>query len=99
MVITHPSPSNHPPPFSSYNFVEHLVTKWIARNKSPADLGRSGDRYSSLANSGKTSLVATLFYFDRVESIKPKGHCVYVVVRVTSEDPDDGFKPIRGKVK
>lgn len=29
--------------------------------------------------------------------MKPKGHCV--AVRVTSEDPDDGFKPTGGKVQ
>jgi acetyl-CoA carboxylase/biotin carboxylase 1 len=45
----------------------------------------------------KTSLVATPFDFDKAESIRPKGHCV--AVRVTSEDPDDGFKPTSGKVQ
>ena len=45
----------------------------------------------------KTSIVATPFDFDKAESIRPKGHCV--AVRVTSEDPDDGFKPTSGKVQ
>lgn len=45
----------------------------------------------------KTSVAATSFDFDKAESIRPKGHCV--AVRVTSEDPDDGFKPTSGKVQ
>lgn len=45
----------------------------------------------------KTSVVAIPFDFDKVESTRPKGHCV--AVRVTSEDPDDGFKPTSGKVQ
>lgn len=45
----------------------------------------------------RTSLVATPFDFDKAESTRPKGHCV--AVRVTSEDPDDGFKPTSGKVQ
>lgn len=45
----------------------------------------------------KTSVVATSFDFDKAESTRPKGHCV--AVRVTSEDPDDGFKPTSGKVQ
>lgn len=45
----------------------------------------------------KTSKAATPFDFDKAESIRPKGHCV--AVRVTSEDPDDGFKPTGGKVQ
>lgn len=45
----------------------------------------------------RTSVVATPFDFDKAESIRPKGHCV--AVRVTSEDPDDGFKPTSGKVQ
>lgn len=44
-----------------------------------------------------TSVVATPFDFDQAESTRPKGHCV--AVRVTSEDPDDGFKPTSGKVQ
>jgi len=46
---------------------------------------------------GRTSVLATPFDFDKVESTKLKGHCV--VVRVTSEDPDDGFKPTSGSVQ
>lgn len=45
----------------------------------------------------KTSVVATPFDFDKAQSVKPKGHCI--AVRVTSEDPDDGFKPTSGKVQ
>ena len=45
----------------------------------------------------KTSVLASPFDFDKAESIRPKGHCV--AVRVTSEDPDDGFKPTSGKVQ
>ena len=41
-------------------------------------------------------MTATPFDFDLVESVRPKGH--YVAARVTSEDPDDGFKPTSGKV-
>ncbi|OVA14638.1 Carboxyl transferase [Macleaya cordata] len=45
----------------------------------------------------RTSIVATPFDFDKATSVRPKGHCV--AVRVTSEDPDDGFKPTSGKVQ
>jgi len=45
----------------------------------------------------KTSVLATPFDFDKAQSTRPKGHCV--AVRVTSEDPDDGFKPTSGKVQ
>lgn len=45
----------------------------------------------------QTYVHATPFDFDKAESTKPKGHCV--AVRVTSEDPDDGFKPTSGKVQ
>ena len=42
-------------------------------------------------------MATTPFDFDLAESVRPKGH--YVAVRVTSEDPDDGFKPTGGKVQ
>ena len=42
-------------------------------------------------------MTTTPFDFDLVESVRPKGHCV--AARVTSEDPDDGFKPTNGKVQ
>jgi acetyl-CoA carboxylase/biotin carboxylase 1 len=45
----------------------------------------------------KISAVATKFDLDKAQSVKPKGHCV--AVRVTSEDPDDGFKPTSGRVE
>ncbi|CAH8297840.1 unnamed protein product [Eruca vesicaria subsp. sativa] len=44
-----------------------------------------------------TSLVSSPFDFDKAESARPKGHCV--AVRVTSEDPDDGFKPTSGELQ
>ena len=42
-------------------------------------------------------MTATPFDFDLVESVRPKGQCV--AAHVTSEDPDDGFKPTSGKVQ
>lgn len=94
--------------------VEHPVTEWIAEINLPAaqvavgmgiplwqipeirrfygmEHGRGYDAWR------KTSVVATPFDFDKAESTRPKGHCV--AVRVTSEDPDDGFKPTSGKVQ
>ncbi|GFP98880.1 acetyl-coa carboxylase 1 [Phtheirospermum japonicum] len=41
--------------------------------------------------------IATPFDLDKAESTRPKGHCV--AVRVTIEDPDDGFKPTSGRVQ
>lgn len=40
---------------------------------------------------------AVQFDLSEVDSQKPKGHVV--AVRVTSEDPDDGFKPTSGQVQ
>ncbi|XP_024517260.1 acetyl-CoA carboxylase 1 isoform X1 [Selaginella moellendorffii] len=40
---------------------------------------------------------AVAFDFDTAVANKPRGHVV--AVRVTSEDPDDGFKPTTGKVQ
>ncbi|CAK7347099.1 unnamed protein product [Dovyalis caffra] len=94
--------------------VEHPVTEWIAEINLPAAQVAVGmgiplwqipeiRRFYGMERGGsydawrKTSLVATPFDFDKAESIKPKGHCV--AVRVTSEDPDDGFKPTSGKVQ
>ncbi|XP_062099435.1 acetyl-CoA carboxylase 1-like isoform X1 [Humulus lupulus] len=94
--------------------VEHPVTEWIAEVNLPAaqvavgmgiplwqipEIRRfygkeHGGGYDSWRN---TSIAATPFDFDQAESIRPKGHCV--AVRVTSEDPDDGFKPTSGKVQ
>lgn len=45
----------------------------------------------------ETAKSATPFDFVTAESCKPKGHVV--AVRVTSEDPDDGFKPTSGQVQ
>ena len=42
-------------------------------------------------------MTTTPFDFDLAESVRPKGHCV--AAHVTSEDPDDGFKPTSGKVQ
>ncbi|KAL8171437.1 hypothetical protein V2J09_023241 [Rumex salicifolius] len=94
--------------------VEHPVTEWIAEVNIPAaqvavgmgiplwqipEIRRFygqgyGGGYDAWRN---TSVNATPFDFDKAESVRPKGHCV--AVRVTSEDPDDGFKPTSGKVQ
>uniref|UniRef100_A0A7N1A1T5 Acetyl-CoA carboxylase n=1 Tax=Kalanchoe fedtschenkoi TaxID=63787 RepID=A0A7N1A1T5_KALFE len=93
--------------------VEHPVTEWIAEVNLPAAQVAVGmgiplwqipeiRRFYGMDNGGgydawrKTSLSAQPFDFDKAVSVKPKGHCV--AVRVTSEDPDDGFKPTGGKV-
>ncbi|CAK7338962.1 unnamed protein product [Dovyalis caffra] len=95
MVITHRSPPNHPPPSSSsYNYVEHPIIEWIAEINPPTSRVVVRMGYDAWR---KTSLFATPFDFDKAESIKPKGHCV--AVRVTSEDPGDGFKPTSEKVQ
>ncbi|XP_010916915.1 acetyl-CoA carboxylase 1 [Elaeis guineensis] len=94
--------------------VEHPVTEWIAEINLPAAQVAVGmgiplwqipeiRRFYGMNHGGgydawrKTSISATPFDFDKAESIRPKGHCV--AVRVTSEDPDDGFKPTSGKVQ
>ncbi|KAI0495328.1 hypothetical protein KFK09_025478 [Dendrobium nobile] len=94
--------------------VEHPVTEWIAEVNLPAAQVAVGmgiplwqipeiRRFYGMDYGGgydawkKTSIAATPFDFDKAESIGPKGHCV--AVRVTSEDPDDGFKPTSGKVQ
>ncbi|KAI3757396.1 hypothetical protein L6452_04933 [Arctium lappa] len=94
--------------------VEHPVTEWIAEINLPAAQVAVGmgiplwqipeiRRFYGRENSGgydawrRTSGLATPFDFDKAESTRPKGHCV--AVRVTSEDPDDGFKPTSGKVQ
>ncbi|XP_008803739.1 acetyl-CoA carboxylase 1-like [Phoenix dactylifera] len=94
--------------------VEHPVTEWIAEINLPAAQVAVGmgiplwqipeiRRFYGMNHGGgydawrKTSISATPFDFDKAESVRPKGHCV--AVRVTSEDPDDGFKPTSGKVQ
>ncbi|GLT93843.1 hypothetical protein SLE2022_116160 [Rubroshorea leprosula] len=94
--------------------VEHPVTEWIAEVNLPAAQVAVGmgiplwkiaeiRRFYGMEHGGgydswrKTSPLATPFDFDKAESTRPKGHCV--AVRVTSEDPDDGFKPTSGKVQ
>ncbi|ONK64464.1 uncharacterized protein A4U43_C07F26320 [Asparagus officinalis] len=94
--------------------VEHPVTEWIAEINLPAAQVAVGmgiplwqipeiRRFYGMDHGGgydawkKTSKGATPFDFDKAESVRPKGHCV--AVRVTSEDPDDGFKPTSGKVQ
>ncbi|XP_019100885.1 PREDICTED: acetyl-CoA carboxylase 1-like [Camelina sativa] len=94
--------------------VEHPVTEWIAEINLPAAQVAVGmgiplwqipeiRRFYGIEHGGgydswrKTSVVASPFDFDKAESIRPKGHCV--AVRVTSEDPDDGFKPTSGRVQ
>ncbi|XP_057502237.1 acetyl-CoA carboxylase 1-like [Actinidia eriantha] len=94
--------------------VEHPVTEWIAEVNLPAAQVAVGmgiplwqipeiRRFYGMEHSGgydawrRTSVGASPFDFDKAESTRPKGHCV--AVRVTSEDPDDGFKPTSGKVQ
>nr|ASZ00199.1 acetyl-CoA carboxylase 1 [Geranium maderense] len=94
--------------------VEHPVTEWIAEINLPAAQVAVGmgiplwqipeiRRFYGMEHGGgydgwrKTSTLAKPFDFDKAESVGPKGHCV--AVRVTSEDPDDGFKPTSGKVQ
>ncbi|KAG6438183.1 hypothetical protein SASPL_103120 [Salvia splendens] len=94
--------------------VEHPVTEWIAEINLPAAQVVVGmgiplwqipeiRRFYGMERGGgydswrKTSLSATPFDFDKAESMRHKGHCV--AVRVTSEDPDDGFKPTSGRVQ
>ncbi|XP_051124639.1 acetyl-CoA carboxylase 1-like [Andrographis paniculata] len=94
--------------------VEHPVTEWIAEINLPAAQVAVGmgiplwqipeiRRFYGMEHGGgydawrKTSAVSTQFDFDMAESTRPKGHCV--AVRVTSEDPDDGFKPTSGRVQ
>ncbi|CAI9116352.1 OLC1v1017472C1 [Oldenlandia corymbosa var. corymbosa] len=94
--------------------VEHPVTEWIAEINLPAAQVAVGmgiplwqipeiRRFYGMEHGAgydawkRTSVLATPFDFDKAESTKPKGHCV--AVRVTSEDPDDGFKPTSGKVQ
>nr|GEW99535.1 reverse transcriptase domain-containing protein [Tanacetum cinerariifolium] len=50
--------------------------------------GNSRGRYDAWR---ATSVNATSFGYEKIKSIRPKGHCVFV--HVTIEDPDDGFKP------
>lgn len=41
--------------------------------------------------------VAQPFDFETTPKVKPRGHVV--AVRVTSEDPEDGFKPTSGRIQ
>ncbi|KAF6175732.1 hypothetical protein GIB67_022734 [Kingdonia uniflora] len=94
--------------------VEHPVTEYLAEVNLPAAQVAVGmgiplwqipeiRRFYGMNHYGgydawkRTSAVATPFDFDQAQSVRPKGHCV--AVRVTSEDPDDGFKPTGGKVQ
>ncbi|KZV28923.1 hypothetical protein F511_13718 [Dorcoceras hygrometricum] len=94
--------------------VEHPVTEWIAQVSLPAAQVAIGmgiplwkipeiRRFYGIENGGeysswrKTATVSTPFNFDKAEATRPKGHCV--AVRVTSEDPDDAFKPTNGKIQ
>ncbi|XXG61284.1 hypothetical protein AAC387_Pa04g2982 [Persea americana] len=94
--------------------VEHPVTEWIAEINLPAAQVAVGmgiplwkipeiRRFYGMDGGGgydawkKASITAAPFDFDMAEAVRPKGHCV--AVRVTSEDPDDGFKPTSGKVQ
>uniref|UniRef100_A0A8R7RE32 biotin carboxylase n=3 Tax=Triticum TaxID=4564 RepID=A0A8R7RE32_TRIUA len=94
--------------------VEHPVTEWIADINLPASQVAVGmgiplynipeiRRFYGMEYGGgyhawkEMSAVATKFDLDKAQSARPKGHCV--AVRVTSEDPDDGFKPTSGRVE
>ncbi|XP_062200626.1 acetyl-CoA carboxylase 1-like [Phragmites australis] len=94
--------------------VEHPVTEWIAEINLPAAQVAVGmgiplynipeiRRFYGMNHGGgyhawrKISAVATKFDLDKAQSVRPKGHCV--AVRVTSEDPDDGFKPTSGRLE
>ncbi|BBN00335.1 acetyl-CoA carboxylase / biotin carboxylase 1 [Marchantia polymorpha subsp. ruderalis] len=93
--------------------VEHPVTEWIAEFNIPAaqlcigmgiPLWRMPEMrrfYGKTVGEGLPSWrdMATVEPFDffTTEATKPKGHVV--AVRVTSEDPDDGFKPTSGQVQ
>ncbi|KAH9617543.1 hypothetical protein KSS87_000856 [Heliosperma pusillum] len=93
--------------------VEHPVTEWITDVNIPAAQVAIGmgiplwqnpeiRRFYGKKNGGsydawrKTAVIATPFDFDKAESVRPKGHCV--AVRLTSENPDDGFRPTSGRV-
>ena len=92
--------------------VEHPVTEWIAGVNLPATqlsvamgipLWRLPEirRFYSMEGGGLASEWRTCtdvqpFDFDKAVNSKPKGHVV--AVRVTSESPDDGFKPTSGRV-
>nr|ASZ00204.1 acetyl-CoA carboxylase 2 [California macrophylla] len=94
--------------------VEHPVTESIAEINLPAAQVAVGmgiplwqipeiRRFYGMDHGGgyhgwkKTSALAQPFDFDKAESVRPKGHCI--AVRITSEDPDDGFRPTSGKVQ
>lgn len=50
-----------------------------------------------LASQWRQCIDVKPFDFDKAVSTKPRGHVV--AVRVTSESPDDGFKPTSGRVQ
>ncbi|CAM6103862.1 unnamed protein product [Calypogeia fissa] len=94
--------------------VEHPVTEWIAEVNIPAaqlcvgmgiplwKMPEIRRLFGKDAGGGhgvwrETAKAATPFDFVTAEPCKPKGHVV--AVRVTSEDPDDGFKPTSGQVQ
>ncbi|KAI4986331.1 hypothetical protein ZWY2020_018961 [Hordeum vulgare] len=94
--------------------VEHPVTEWIAGINLPAAQVAVGmgiplynipeiRRFYGMEHGGgyhswkDISAVAAKFDLDKAQSVRPMGHCV--AVRVTSEDPDDGFKPTGGRVE
>ena len=56
--------------------------------------GQGGGSHDSWRRVAKE---AVQFDLSKVDSTPPKGHVV--AVRVTSEDPDDGFKPTSGQVQ
>uniref|UniRef100_A0A0E0EX18 Uncharacterized protein n=1 Tax=Oryza meridionalis TaxID=40149 RepID=A0A0E0EX18_9ORYZ len=93
---------------------QHPVIEWITEVNLPAAQVAVGmgiplynipdiRRFYGMEHAGgydawkKISALATKFDLDKAPSVRPKGHCV--AVRVTSEDPDDGFKPTSGRVE
>ncbi|KAL3514075.1 hypothetical protein ACH5RR_026792 [Cinchona calisaya] len=90
----------------SCSYVEHIVTEWIAEENLPTAqvaVGMEIRRFYGMEHVvgydawRGTSAVAAPFDFGKAESTRRKGHCVSV--RVTSEDPDNGFKPTSGKLQ
>lgn len=94
--------------------VEHPVTEWIAGVNLPATqlavgmgiplwrLPELRRLFGQPAGGGTNTWQvaareAVPFDFDTVAQVPPRGHVV--AVRVTSEDPDDGFKPTSGRVQ
>ncbi|CAI7906126.1 unnamed protein product [Closterium sp. NIES-54] len=92
--------------------VEHPVTEWIAGVNLPAtqlsiamgiplfrlpEIRRFYAQGGGGSSDWRSCADLDSFNFDDVTTTKPKGHVV--AVRVTSEDPENGFKPTSGRVQ